>query len=451
MVGKPPLPPAKFDNFDAFLKDARERPNDWHIYLCTAYDFIEDATQELAEITALRNHNAHLQAQNAELQEQVILEKGARRVWENQATKWQNECMEKAEELGKVRSLTMPTVNTPQSSVLSVAPAKKAEVASVGASETPTTPSAAATRISERQPDPSCFTGQRSDLRRFTNQIQQKMTVNRDRFPTPMSRMAYVTGRLEGTPYDQILPYFKDGMCQLKDYHEILEILERAFGDPNLVNNARAELIKLRQTNKEFSAFFAEFQRLALEGRMHEDGLPTLLEAAINRELRGMLMHNEPPSYEYHQFAQHLQKLENRRRRFENAPSLPVPRTFNYSTTSKSTSRQTAPKAAEPALIPQAAAIPTTTVTAPPATAPGEPMDLSTTRRFGPNRKENRLCYRCGAGDHMVRNCPSPDRRLNVSAAHPRPASPTESDYRVPTSESARPFSPESENGAPLA
>ncbi|XP_077660544.1 uncharacterized protein AFUA_3G09420 [Aspergillus fumigatus Af293] len=72
----------------------------------------------------------------------------------------------------------------------------------------------------------------------------------------------------------------------------------------------------LCQTNKEFGTFFAEFQRLALEGEMPEETLPTLLKQAISYELWSMLMHNQPPSQEYHQFARFLQELENCRRQY---------------------------------------------------------------------------------------------------------------------------------------
>jgi hypothetical protein len=43
-----------------------------------------------------------------------------------------------------------------------------------------------------------------------------------------------------------------------------------------------------------------------LEGEMSEDALLTLLEQAINHELRSMLVHNEPSSYEYHYFTSFL-------------------------------------------------------------------------------------------------------------------------------------------------
>jgi hypothetical protein len=60
--------------------------------------------------------------------------------------------------------------------------------------------------------------------------------------------MSYVNSRLSGTPYSQILPYIRDGVCQLDNYPEILKILERAYGDPNRVQNTRSELFRFKQT-----------------------------------------------------------------------------------------------------------------------------------------------------------------------------------------------------------
>ena len=149
--------------------------------------------------------------------------------------------------------------------------------------------------------------------------------------------MAYVSNRLKGNAYAQILPYIRMGSCILDDYPDLLAKLEQAFGDPNRVNNARTALFKLRQTNQDFGTFFAEFQRLALEADMSEELLPTLLEQAISRELRGMLMHNEPPSREYHTFATFLQNLENRRRQYT-APTQPAPVGRTYASAAAKTS-----------------------------------------------------------------------------------------------------------------
>lgn len=180
------------------------------------------------------------------------------------------------------------------------------------------------TALSERLPDPDKFVGERSDLRRFVSQIHEKMLVNGDRFPTPLARMSYVTSRLSGTPYAQILPYIKDGACCLPDYGDILDILERAYGDPNRVNTARTKLFRFKQANKEFSVFFAEFQRLGLEAEMTDESLATLLEQAVSKEIKGMLVHSPPPSRQYLALASHLQDLENRHR-YYNPVISPAP------------------------------------------------------------------------------------------------------------------------------
>jgi hypothetical protein len=70
--------------------------------------------------------------------------------------------------------------------------------------------------------------------------------------------MSYVNSRLSGILYSQILPYIRNGVCRLDDYSEILEILERAYSDPNCVQNTRSELFRFKQTNKEFATFFTD-------------------------------------------------------------------------------------------------------------------------------------------------------------------------------------------------
>lgn len=307
--------------------------------------------------------------------------------------------------------LVAPTVNTPAR-----IPEPATEVpaaAPVGAPASIDSLSAASAQLSERLPDPDKFEGDRKDLRRFVSQIKEKMTVNYDRFPTSQSRMAYVTNRLKGAPYAQVLPYIHNGVCQLSDYGEVLEILERAFGDPNRARNARNDLYRLRQGNKEFSIFFAEFQRLAMEGDMPEAALPTMLEQAINRELKAMLLHHDLPNGDYMTLARFLQNLENRRFQYENNPR----------------NHAVAPKlgAATPAR-PDGPSQHTTAPRASPAveTARSHPdaMDLSSARQYTTSRRDRGECFRCGSKDHLVRNCPLPDSRpVGVRPAYLSPRS----------------------------
>lgn len=89
---------------------------------------------------------------------------------------------------------------------------------------------------------------------------------------------------------------------------------ERAYGDPNRVDNARKNQFRFKQQNEEFAAFYAEFQRLAQEGEVAEDSQITLLESALSRELKNHLTSVDAPEHDIHKFAEVLQKLENKRR-----------------------------------------------------------------------------------------------------------------------------------------
>jgi hypothetical protein len=368
----------------------------------------------------IEENNAEKQ-EKAKLQAIIEYQKGQ---YEGMQQKYFDALKEKERAL----HLSTPTVDTPRTSpALAQGPAaEKLAAAPMGAPPSIDPASTGSARLSERLPDPDKFEGDRKDFRRFSSQIQEKMNVNYDRFPTPQTRMTYVTNRLKGAPYAQILPYIHRGVCQLSDYHEILDILERAFGDPNRTRNARDQLYRLRQGNKEFSIFFAEFQRLALEGEMPEAALPTMLEQAVNRELKSMLLHHEPPSGDYHQLAAFLQNLENRRVMYESnvnsrsyaAAARPTASPLPYRPNAMAMHREPTRRPATP----------------PPVEHATDAMDLSLNRRrspptrYGTNRRERGECFRCGSREHLIRDCPHPDNRpMKAHAIHPlpRPRSPT--------------------------
>ncbi|KAG8672828.1 hypothetical protein FPOAC1_006120 [Fusarium poae] len=231
-----PLPPFLPDSVESFRDHAPEHLDDWFEYFRNVYTYAENAQNPQLEYTE-QQHEKALKRKDDDIFEARLAERRA---------------------LDATRP-TVPTIPTP-----------------MGTTPPPSSRSTESTSLTERLPDPDKFEGERSDLRRFVSQIHSKLKANHDRFPTRLARMSYVTGRLKGRAYAQVLPHIKAGECQLPDYQDIIDLLERAFGDPNRINNARAELFRLRQTHKDFSTFFAEFQRLALEGEMSEEALPTL-------------------------------------------------------------------------------------------------------------------------------------------------------------------------------
>ncbi len=318
--------------------------------------------------------------------------------------------------------------------------------------------------VSEKLPHPAEFSGDKKDLRRFVNQVQNKMVANADRYTTPVERNAYVMSRLQGEAHSMILPYASQGTIQLPDYTSILAILERAYGDPNLAANARRALLRLRQGDQPFSVFYADFQRLSIDSEFPTAALETLLAENISRELKGMLLHSPIATKDVDVLATHLQDLENRMQQFSATPvAKQAPEFTIVNSTRRPTPPMTYARAASPIYAPSSS--PQT----PSAMAKGDPMDLSRhNRSVGyrvPDEERQRrvklnLCFRCG-GDHVRANCPlsratSPRQSITtLRTASPRPSPPSSPvlTSRVKTSSpppSLRTSSPQSSSRVPL-
>lgn len=247
---------------------------------------LQSVTQDLqGRVTMLENYVTLLKQQIKEKDKEILDANVSLRL-----------CQEAS--LPTVRALTPGTAKTPT--------AEEAIAPDVGEALSPPPCSTSSTRISEKLPDSDRFDGSRENLRPFLQQIHAKMTANADRFTTRTSRLTYVAGRLSGRAYNLILPRMVFGVPQFPDYHQLLEYLGTAFGDPDRVQNAQNRLYRLKQREQDFNTFLSEFQRLALEGEVSEDALSPLLFQNISRELQDMLLHNPTPSREYHQFANHL-------------------------------------------------------------------------------------------------------------------------------------------------
>jgi Domain of unknown function (DUF4939) len=411
-----PAPPILPQNASSFEKHAREHLPDWFNYCRQAYAYMDSQDIQInklnQQITAqdqkIATQDPIIAAQDQEIaaREQTITALEAKvlegviieRTLLAQLKDKDAQIIEATVTARLARQAGLPTVRalTPDASRFL---AEEAPAPHLGTPAPPAAESAASSRLSEKLPDPDKFDGTRSDLRRFLQQIHAKMSSNADRFPSAASRLTYVAGRLTGKAYNLILPRTVLGVPQFADYPELLAYLENAFGDPDRIQNAQNLLYRLKQRNQDFSTYFSEFQRLALEGEMPEDALTPLLFQGISRELQDMLLHSPAPAREFHQYANHLQTLDNRYRqhqqqmsRIRPADQTPAPRLKR----SPSPRRGRSP----PSL----------------AITPGDRMDLSNQRRApGPNRKVDNLCYRCGSNRHYVRDCPKPDTR-NIQA-----------------------------------
>jgi hypothetical protein len=447
-----PLPPFLPESLESFEQHVVTHMPEWFEYCRQAFDTVnnmqtrnQQGEEKISDLLLqLQNAKQELNQYKESLQNAQAIQNYQReeidRLQKKVAIAEVNEA--------RAISVATPAVNTPLSAQPVGTAAKEATAPPAGTITPPdATPSEASCR-SERISDPEKFEGSRADLRRFLGQIQAKMKANADRFHTAQARMAYVASQLGPIPYAQVLPYAKDGTFLFTDYEDILRLLERAYGDPNRVRNAQRDLFTYRQTNKEFSVFFAEFQRLAIESELPEAALPTILEQAISKELRNQLMYvsasERDALQDYRNLAQLLQDLENSRLSYGGF-SAPVRRTY----ASTVTPRPAHEKPIQPqSVVPARHQSP----------APGEPMDLSSSRRGyrrpssrgEANRKEQGLCFRCGSAEHLVARCPLPDNRLVRTRPMVRNSSPDSSCHHSPRGYRRSSTTSRTENGVSL-
>jgi len=299
-----PEPPLSADSPDDLLDSVRQQPNEWLIYLRNTCQYTFDLENQVSAlqttITAERR-SAHTEAAERD---------GIIRYQKEQFELAQKEIRQLTIEKSQITAAASPAVNTPTTVPISHPVIEGCADDLAGRTAIASASHSGRGHLSEKLPDLREFDGSRNDLRRFTQQIYGKLTANADRFLNATARMTYVAGRLTGRAYELMLPKTAYGIPQFIDYEDMLLYLEKAFGDPDRVQNAQNRLFSLKQKNQDFSVYFSEFQRLALEGEMSEGALTPLLFQGISRELQDMLLHSPAPSNKYSAYAQHLQMLD---------------------------------------------------------------------------------------------------------------------------------------------
>jgi hypothetical protein len=251
----------------------------------------------------------------------------------------------------------------------------------------------------QKFPDSPDFSGSdRTQLRGWIAQLRMVIRHTPSRFPDEQAKMRYAFNRLSGLALKQILPHVRDnGDIGLADLPAFIQLLEAAFGDPDRVATAERAMKDIKQKNREFSLYYAEFQVIAADLDWNPSALRNALRSGLSEEMKDSFIHTDMPD-ELPAFVTLCQKRDNqiRQRKAEKAAQ--------HKWTS-SPGPPSAPRAPAPPKAPEMA--PAGTVAG--YTGPA-PMDISAGRRRISNEERakrfaDRRCLYCGGFNHRAVDC----------------------------------------------
>jgi len=251
----------------------------------------------------------------------------------------------------------------------------------------------------QKFPDCPRFSGSdRTQLRGWIAQLRIVIRHTPNRFPDEQAKMQYAFNRLSGLALKQILPHvWENGEIGLEDLAAFIQLLEAAFGDPDRVATTARNMKEIKQKNREFSQYYAEFQVIAADLDWNPSALRNALRSGVSEEMKDSFIHTDMLD-ELPAFVTLCQKRDNQ------IPQRKAERAAQHKWT-PSVGSPSPPRAPAPPKAPEVA---------PAGTVPGytgpAPMALSAGRRRISDEERAKSfadgrCFYCGGFNHRAVDC----------------------------------------------
>ena len=145
-------------------------------------------------------------------------------------------------------------------------------------------------------------------------------------------KMMYITSLLEGNAHQMIYPYIVNDRINFNTIGELWDPLDCAYDDPDCQGTAERELAMLKQGTSEFSAYFANFQRIMAELKWDPSAKKAAIRQGMTGNLKDLLRSYDCPEdwASYIRLLQHLdsklwQHEAEKKKESTNTPSKAAP------------------------------------------------------------------------------------------------------------------------------